>query len=93
MGLPRERSLLNPVFREFSERDVVHEERRLRTDTQPSGLFGEAFQNMAYIAHPYRNPVVGWPTDIDATVRAEVLDYFKTYYALRTTASPRWSVT
>ncbi len=74
--------IAHPVFREFySERDVVHEERRLRTDTQPRGLFGEAFQATAYQAHPYRQPVVGWSPDIDATVRSEVLDYFKTYYA------------
>ncbi|MEW6743271.1 MAG: pitrilysin family protein [Planctomycetota bacterium] len=74
--------LANPVFREFySERDVVHEERRMRTDTQPMARFSEAFQCLAYAAHPYRNPVVGWPSDIDATVRAEVLEYFKTYYA------------
>jgi predicted Zn-dependent peptidase len=70
------------VFREFySERDVVHEERRLRTDTQPRGLFGEAFDATAFSAHPYRQPVVGWPTDIDATDREEVLEYFKTFYA------------
>ncbi len=74
--------IANPVFREFySERDVVHEERRLRTDTQPRGLFQEAFSSTAYTAHPYRQPVVGWPSDIDSTVRAEVLDYFKTFYA------------
>ena len=74
--------LANPVFREFySERDVVHEERRLRTDTSPQGRFQEAMNAMIYGAHPYRNPVVGWPTDIDATSRAEVLEYFKTFYA------------
>jgi predicted Zn-dependent peptidase len=74
--------IANPVFREFySERDVVHEERRLRTDTQPQSLFREAFQATAFIAHPYRNPVVGWPTDIDSTVRSEVLQFFKMYYA------------
>jgi predicted Zn-dependent peptidase len=72
----------NPVFREFySERDVVHEERRLRTDTQPRSMFQEAFSSTAYLAHPYRQPVVGWSSDIDATVRAEVLDYFRTFYA------------
>ena len=72
----------NPVFREFySERDVVHEERRLRTDSQPRGLFQEAFEETAYTAHPYRQPVVGWPSDIDSTVRSEVLAYFKTFYA------------
>ncbi|MBI1849102.1 MAG: insulinase family protein [Planctomycetes bacterium] len=74
--------IANPVFREFySERDVVHEERRLRTDTQPHASFREAFDATAFAAHPYRNPVVGWPTDIDATVRAEVLQFFRTYYA------------
>ncbi len=74
--------IANPVFREFySERDVVHEERRLRTDTQPRGLFGEAFSAVAYSAHPYRNPTVGWASDIDSTVRSEVLEFFKTYYA------------
>jgi predicted Zn-dependent peptidase len=74
--------IANPVFREFySERDVVHEERRLRTDTQPRGLFQEAFSSTAYIAHPYRQPVVGWSSDIDSTVRSEVLDYFRTFYA------------
>jgi predicted Zn-dependent peptidase len=74
--------LLNPVFREFhSERDVVHEERRLRTDNEPRGLFGEMFNSVAYTAHPYRNPVVGWSSDIDATVHGEVLAYFRSYYA------------
>ncbi len=74
--------IANPVFREFySERDVVHEERRLRTDTQPRSLFQEAFAQTAFAAHPYRQPVVGWPSDIDSTDRAEVLEYFKTFYA------------
>lgn len=72
----------DPVFREFyAERDVVHEERRLRTDTSPGGLLGETMDALTYSAHPYRNPVVGWPTDIDNTKREEVLAYFRTYYA------------
>lgn len=74
--------IANPVFREFySERDVVHEERRLRTDSQPRGLFGELFDMNAWLAHPYRQPVVGWPSDIDNTDDVEVLAYFKTWYA------------
>jgi predicted Zn-dependent peptidase len=72
----------DPVFREFyAERDVVHEERRLRTDTTPGGLLSETLDALTYSAHPYRNPVVGWPTDIDNTKRGEVLAYFRTYYA------------
>jgi predicted Zn-dependent peptidase len=74
--------IANPVFREFySERDVVHEERRLRTDTQPHARFREAFDATAFAAHPYRNPIIGWSSDIDGTVRAEVMQFFRTYYA------------
>lgn len=74
--------LANPVFREFyAERDVVHEERRMRTDTRPESLLWESFQAAAFVAHPYRNPVIGWPSDIDRLRREEVLQYFKTYYA------------
>ncbi len=74
--------IAHPVFREFySERDVVHEERRLRVDSQPRGIFSELFDTHAFLVHPYREPVVGWPQDIDATADDEVLEYFKTYYA------------
>jgi predicted Zn-dependent peptidase len=74
--------IANPVFREFySERDVVHEERRMRTDTDPDGLLWENFAATAFQAHPYRNPLVGWPSDLDSLTRAEVLEYYKTFYA------------
>jgi len=74
--------MANPVFREFyAERDVVHEERRMRTDTNPAGLLWENFSATAFAAHPYRRPLVGWPSDIDNLTREEVLQYFKTYYA------------
>ncbi len=74
--------IANPVLREFyPERDVVHEERRLRTDTRPGGLLWENFLATAFQAHPYRNPVVGWASDIDNMTREEVLQYFKTFYA------------
>jgi predicted Zn-dependent peptidase len=74
--------IANPVLREFYlERDVVHEERRLRTDTRPGGLLWENFLATAFQAHPYRNPVVGWASDIDNMTREEVLQYFKTFYA------------
>jgi predicted Zn-dependent peptidase len=72
----------DPVFREFySERDVVHEERRMRTETEPGGLIEETLNATAFVAHPYHNPVIGWPTDIDNTRREEVLAYFRQHYA------------
>jgi len=49
------------VFREFySERDVVHEERRLRTESTPTGVFQEQFDAMFWQSSPYSWPVIGW---------------------------------
>jgi predicted Zn-dependent peptidase len=74
--------LLNPVFREFySERDVVFEERRLRTESTPLGKFDEAFRALFWEAHPYHWPVVGWPSDIPMYTLAQAKGYFATYYA------------
>ena len=74
--------LLNPVFREFySERDVVFEERRLRTESSPLGKFDEAFDALFWDAHPYTWPVVGWASDIPSYTKAQADAYFATYYA------------
>ena len=74
--------LLNPVFREFySERDVVHEERRLRTDSTPIGKFQEQFDAMFWGSSPYSWPVVGWPSDLEGMTREEALAFFDVYYA------------
>ncbi|HLE60132.1 MAG TPA: pitrilysin family protein, partial [Thermoanaerobaculaceae bacterium] len=74
--------LLNPVFREFySERDVVREERRLRTESTPTGKFEEAFEAMFWQSSPYSHPVVGWPSDIESITRAQAENYFGVYYA------------
>jgi predicted Zn-dependent peptidase len=74
--------LLNPVFREFySERDVVFEERRLRTESTPLGKYDEAFNALFWQAHPYLWPVVGWASDIPMYTLAQAKDYYATYYA------------
>ncbi len=74
--------LLHPVFREFySERDVVFEERRMRTESTPLGRFDEAFDSMIWTSHPYQWPVGGWPSDIAAISKAEADTFFATYYA------------
>jgi len=72
----------NPVFREFySERDVVHEERRLRVDSTPTGLLDEQFNAMFWESSPYGWPVIGWPSDLYGLTRPEALDFFDVYYA------------
>ena len=74
--------LANPVFREFySERDVVREERRLRTESTPTGKFQEEFEAMFWSSSPYLWPVVGWPSDVENITRAEALEYFDLNYA------------
>ncbi len=72
----------NHVFREFySERDVVHEERRLRTDSTPTGKFDEMYESMFWQSSPYAWPVVGWPSDLEGITREEAEDYFAVNYA------------
>jgi len=74
--------LLNPVRREFySERDVVFEERRMRTDSPPLGLLNEAFNSMFWESHPYHWPIVGWPSDIPAISKVQADEFYATYYA------------
>ncbi len=74
--------LYQPVFREFyKERDVVGEERRLRTDSTPTGKFEETFEAMVWMAHPYHWPVIGWPSDVSSLTREQANEFFATYYA------------
>jgi predicted Zn-dependent peptidase len=73
--------LLRPVFREFyAERDVVYEERRMRTESTPLGKFDETFNAMFWDAHPYHWPVIGWPSDVASISKAEADDFYATYY-------------
>lgn len=73
--------ILNPVMREFyAERDVVAEERRMRTDTQPTGKLYEQFIATAFQAHPYQWPTVGWMSDITRVTRSEAEAFYHTYY-------------
>lgn len=71
----------NPVFREFyKEKEVVREERRMRTESQPVGRLIEEFLAVAYTAHPYGRPVVGWNSDITATTMEDARDFYNKYY-------------
>ena len=73
--------LSNSVFREFySERDVVHEERRLRTDSTPTGKFEEQFDAMFWASSGYAWPVIGWPSDLNSYTFEQAQDYWNIYY-------------
>lgn len=72
---------LHPVFREFyKERDVVTEERRLRTESSPFGRVIEEFLATAFIAHPYGYPTVGWPSDLKSFSASDAINFFHKYY-------------
>jgi predicted Zn-dependent peptidase len=72
---------IHPVMREFyKERDVVYEERRMRTDSNPNGRLFEQFLGAAFIAHPYGRPVVGWPSDLQTFSATDAQDFFSKYY-------------
>ncbi len=63
------------------EREVVKEERRLRTDNSIFGLMEEQLEALVFLAHPYRWPVIGWMDDIQRITRADCEAFFRTYYA------------
>jgi predicted Zn-dependent peptidase len=74
--------LTDSVFREFfEERDVVHEERRMRTESTPTGIYQEQFDALFWQSSPYSWPVIGWPSDLNSYTREQAEAYYETYYA------------
>jgi zinc protease len=64
-----------------SEREVVIEERRTRTEDDPGGALGEEVSALAFRAHPYGQPIIGWSVDLKRITREEIRAFYKTYYA------------
>jgi zinc protease len=64
-----------------SEMNVVKEERRLSVDNSVNGSMYEELLALAYKAHPYGWPVLGWMSDLEKITRDDAVKYFKTYYA------------
>ncbi len=80
MSLESQR-FLEPVFREFyKEKQVILEERRMRTENSPIGQLLEVFLDKAFTTHPYRRPVVGSRADIQRINRKDVDQFFRAYY-------------
>jgi predicted Zn-dependent peptidase len=68
-------------MREFySERDVIAEERRMRTDDDPEGRLYEQFMATAVQAHPYRIPIVGWMSEVQQVTADDALRFRERYY-------------
>jgi predicted Zn-dependent peptidase len=71
---------LDPKF-VVSEMNVVMEERLLRIDNSVQGQMREDLDAIAFKAHPYKWPVIGWMSDLEAIDRDDCVEYFNTYYA------------
>jgi predicted Zn-dependent peptidase len=73
--------LADAVPREFyKERDVVIEERRMRTDSNPIGRLLEQFVATAYVAHNYGRSGIGWPSEVSQITATEAMAFHKKYY-------------
>jgi predicted Zn-dependent peptidase len=73
--------LADVVPREFyKERDVVNEERRMRTDSSPEGRLFEQFAATAYVAHNYGRSGIGWPSEVSQINATEAMAFHRKYY-------------
>src|SRR5436190_20531084 len=72
---------LHPVMRQFyKERNVVIEERRMRTDSNPVGWLLEQFTSASFAAHPYHRPTIGWMWDLNSFSATDAQNFFDRYY-------------
>ena len=73
--------LIYPAWREFyQERDVVMEERRMRTDDSPTGKLYEQFISTCFFSHPYRNPTIGWMPDLNNLTIQKTNAFYREWY-------------
>jgi len=64
-----------------TERDVILEERNMRTENNPRALFSEQMNAVQYLNHRYGVPVIGWKHEMEALDRDDALNFYHTYYA------------
>jgi len=73
--------LRNPILREFYlERNNVFQERLMRTDSSGKGMLFEKFLATAFIAHPYRHPVIGWSSCIKTFSIKDLRKFYRKHY-------------
>ncbi|NBX03115.1 MAG: insulinase family protein [Alphaproteobacteria bacterium] len=62
------------------EKDVIIEERRMRTDNNPAALLSEQVNAALYRHHPYHLPVIGWRHEMETLTKNDALDFHEKYY-------------
>ncbi len=65
----------------LSERDVITEERRQRTDNNPAARLGERMNAMLHPHHPYGTPIIGWMHEINGLTPQDAIEWYRTWYA------------
>ena len=81
MEADRMLGLLLPEADVESERQVIIEERRQRTENDPYNAFHEQLRAMLFINHPYGRPVIGWKQEMEKLSRADAREYYDRHYA------------
>jgi zinc protease len=64
-----------------TEREVVQNERRYRTENNPDGMMYQEMFELAFTAHPYHWPVIGYSEDLERMTSAEPRNFYKSYYS------------
>ncbi len=71
----------HPVFREFyKERDVVREEKRMRSESSPQGELLDALLGAAFQGHPYKVSPAGLASDIENFRSTDAQKFREKYY-------------
>ena len=65
----------------LKEIQVIMEERRLRTEDNPSSLLNESLMATAYMSSPYRHPVIGWMNDLQNMKASDARDWYRSWYS------------
>jgi len=59
---------------------VVREERRQRVEDNPRALTAERMRAAAFPSSPARNPIIGWPADLESMQLADLEKWYRRYY-------------
>ncbi len=81
MEADRMRNLVLPEEDVVTERAVIVEERKSRTDSSPGALLSEQMRAAQFLNHPYGIPIIGWKHEMLALSRQDALDFYGLYYA------------
>ena len=73
--------IFEPAWREFYiEKEVIQREWAFRYINDPGGAAGLDLSTTAYSAHPYRNPIIGWKSDMEKYATQDAIAFHKAYY-------------